>query len=57
MPVVFGIVPDALSLVDRAGNLVRMDLLSPFAYLKRLTDRVKREANSEGTERCLLFED
>ena len=37
--------------VDRAGNIVRMDLLSPFAYLKRLTDRVRREANSEGTER------
>jgi hypothetical protein len=37
--------------VDRAGNIVRMDLLSPFAYLKRLTDKVKRETNSEGTER------
>jgi len=37
--------------VDRAGNIVRMDLLSPFAYLKRLTDRVRREASSEGTER------
>lgn len=28
-----------------------MDLLAPFAYLKRLTDRVKREANSEGVAR------
>jgi hypothetical protein len=37
--------------VDRAGTIVRMDLLSPFAYLKRLTDRVRREVNSEGTER------
>ena len=37
--------------VDRAGNIVRMDLRSPFAYLKRLTDRAKREADAEGTER------
>ncbi len=37
--------------VDRAGNVVRMDLLPPFAYLKRLTDQAKREANSEGSSR------
>ena len=37
--------------VDRAGNIIRMDLLAPFAYLKRLTDRAKREANSEGITR------
>ncbi len=36
--------------VDRAGNVVRMELLAPFAYLKRLTDRIKRETRSEGTQ-------
>lgn len=36
--------------VDRAGNVVRMDLLPPFAYLKRLTDRVKQSPLSEGPQ-------
>ncbi|MEQ9032563.1 MAG: recombinase family protein, partial [Aggregatilineales bacterium] len=31
--------------VDRSGNIVSMELLSPFAYLKRISDRVKEKAN------------
>ncbi len=37
--------------VDRAGNIVRMDLLPPFGYLKRLTDQVKQGADSKGNEK------
>lgn len=37
--------------VDRAGNIVRMDLLPPFGYLNRLTNRLRQEANSEGVQR------
>lgn len=33
--------------VDGAGNIVRLELLPPFAYLKQLADRVKGETNSE----------
>jgi len=29
---------------------MRMELLPPFVYLKRLTDRVKREAGSEDSQ-------
>jgi hypothetical protein len=37
--------------VDRVGNIVRMDLLPPFAYLKQLSDWAKHRANLEGTSR------